>query len=65
MRVFLIGAQGGSRTHTTFRSTDFKSVVYTIPPPGQINFEARAGIAPTYRGFADPCLTAWLPCLIT
>src|SRR3989338_2961676 len=23
--------------------------------------EVRAGIAPAYGGFADPCLTAWLP----
>ena len=26
--------------------------------------EARVGIEPTYRGFADPCLTTWLPRLI-
>ncbi len=29
------GAQSGSRTHTTVRSEDFKSSVYTIPPSGQ------------------------------
>ena len=23
--------------------------------------EAWAGIAPAYKGFADPCLTTWLP----
>jgi DNA-binding LacI/PurR family transcriptional regulator len=28
-----IGAEGGSRTHTTLRSTDFKSVASAIPPP--------------------------------
>src|SRR5207244_6301349 len=27
------GAEGGSRTHTTLRSTDFKSVASAIPPP--------------------------------
>ncbi len=29
----VIGAEGGSRTRTTFRSTDFKSVASAIPPP--------------------------------
>ena len=28
-----IGAEGGSRTRTTLRSTDFKSVASAIPPP--------------------------------
>ncbi len=28
-------ARGGTRTRTTFRSTDFKSGASTIPPPGQ------------------------------
>src|SRR5438309_1129290 len=28
-----IGAEGGSRTHTTLRSTDFKSVASAISPP--------------------------------
>ena len=34
-----------------------------IPPPGRnvILKEAWAGIAPAYKGFADPCLTTWLP----
>ena len=27
------GAEGGSRTHTTLRSTDFKSVASAISPP--------------------------------
>ena len=26
------GAEGGSRTHTPIKATDFKSVVSTIPP---------------------------------
>ena len=36
-----------------------------IPPPGQVliinDLEAWAGIEPAYKGFADPCLTTWLP----
>lgn len=28
------GARGGTRTHTPLQDTDFKSVAYTIPPPG-------------------------------
>src|SRR6266850_6209592 len=31
------GAEGGSRTRTTLRSTDFKSVASAIPPPRHIN----------------------------
>src|SRR6266550_1419323 len=31
--IEFIGAEGGSRTHTTLRSTDFKSVASAIPPP--------------------------------
>ncbi len=27
-----VGAEGGSRTHTPVKATDFKSVVSTIPP---------------------------------
>src|SRR6266850_3447533 len=33
----MIGAEGGSRTRTTLRSTDFKSVASAIPPPRHIN----------------------------
>jgi hypothetical protein len=29
------GARGGTRTHTTFLSEDFKSSMSTIPSPGQ------------------------------
>ena len=25
------------------------------------SYEARAGLEPAYKGFADPCLTTWLP----
>lgn len=27
------GAEGGTRTRKPFRARDFKSLVYTIPPP--------------------------------
>ena len=30
------GAQGGTRTRTPSRTTDFKSVASTIPPPGHV-----------------------------
>ena len=30
----ILGARGGTRTRTTLQSADFKSAVYTIPPPG-------------------------------
>lgn len=29
-----LGAQGGTRTHTPFRTTDFESVASAIPPLG-------------------------------
>lgn len=35
-----------------------------IPSPGQFDFEARVGIEPTHKSFADSCLTTWLPGLI-
>jgi hypothetical protein len=41
----MIGAEGGSRTHTTLRSTDFKSVASAIPPPRH----ARKGITPLHK----------------
>jgi hypothetical protein len=31
--ILLFGAAGGTRTHNRLLETDFKSVVYTIPPP--------------------------------
>ena len=33
---------------------------YCLPVPTP-RLEAWAGIAPAYKGFADPCLAAWLP----
>ena len=35
-RLFLIGAQSGTRTRKVVRPRDFKSLVYTIPPSAQI-----------------------------
>ena len=32
----IVGAEGGSRTRTTLRSTDFKSVASAIPPPRHV-----------------------------
>ena len=59
----IIYGQGGSRTLTTLRSMDFKSIVYAIPPLAlaAFNLEAWAGIEPANSGFADHCLTTWLP----
>ena len=31
-----IGAEGGSRTRTSFRTTDFKSAASAIPPPRHV-----------------------------
>jgi hypothetical protein len=48
------GARGGTRTRKIVRSKDFKSFVYTIPPPGltsgdnYYNVEAWPGIEPGY-----------------
>lgn len=32
----LICTRGGIRTHKPLLATDFKSVAYTVPPPGQV-----------------------------
>ncbi len=34
----MIGARGGSRTHTPVKAGDFESPASTIPPLGQPNF---------------------------
>ena len=31
-----VGAEGGSRTRTSFRTTDFKSAASAIPPPRHV-----------------------------
>lgn len=54
-------AEGGTRTHTSLRRTDFKSVASAIPPPRhEILGEAATGFEPVNRGFADPRLATWL-----
>lgn len=57
--------RGGSRTLKPFRATDFKSVVFTSfttrPKTRHVEVEARIGIEPMCRGFADLRLTTWLP----
>ena len=45
----IVGARGGSRTRMSFRSKDFKSFVYTIPPPGHILDFKRHGYLPAGR----------------
>ena len=37
-----VGAEGGSRTRTTLRSTDFKSVASAIPPPRHVRKNSMA-----------------------
>ena len=55
----IVGAEGGTRTHTPLLVTDFKSVASTIPPPRLwdlmfiFHMEAPGGIEPPNRGFAD------------
>ena len=34
------GAEGGSRTRTSFRTTDFKSAASAIPPPRHLSTES-------------------------
>ena len=41
------------------------SVADSLPPKPmlqtQLELEARVGIEPTHKAFAEPCLTTWLP----
>src|ERR1035437_9860133 len=61
-------ARGGTRTHKVLRPEDFKSSVYTIPPPGHSsqqyykhNCSGGLGRNRTAdEAFAEPCLTTWL-----
>ena len=52
------GAEGGIRTHTGFYSQGILSP--QCLPFHHLGLEAPVGIEPTYKGFADPCLTIWL-----
>ncbi|KKR12854.1 MAG: hypothetical protein UT41_C0001G0398 [Candidatus Wolfebacteria bacterium GW2011_GWC2_39_22] len=63
-RLFELVPRAGLEPARLLRSEDFKSSVSTIPPSGQYEFslsEARVGIEPTYKSFADSCLTTWPP----
>ena len=42
--IEMIGAEGGSRTRTTLRSTDFKSVASAIPPPRHVRQKYHASL---------------------
>ena len=46
-----LGARGGTRTHTPFRTTDFESVASAIPPlgPGTDERIGEHGSRPTKR----------------
>ena len=35
-KILRLGARGGTRTPTSFRTADFKSAASTIPPPGLV-----------------------------
>ena len=39
-KTLSIGARGGTRTHTPFRTTDFESVASAIPPLGRVTLRA-------------------------
>src|ERR1041384_2649131 len=51
------GAEGGSRTRTSFRTTDFKSAASAIPPPRHV---IRTRIVPRllFLFEADPAVTS-------
>ena len=48
---------------TSLARHDFKSCAYTNSATRAFHFylEAWVGIAPTYKSFADSCLTTWRP----
>ena len=60
-----------TRTGKPLRARDFKSPASAIPPRGHCrrsrtrafwgDAEARTGFEPAYGGFANRCLTTWLP----
>ncbi len=56
--LFVYGAGGRTRTGTSLRTRDFKSLASTIPPHQHL--EVPPGFEPGNEGFADPCLTTWL-----
>ena len=67
---FHSGARGGSRTHMNFRSKDFKSFVYTIPPLGQAylifsNWRPRRELNPRIRDLQSLALPLCYSATIT
>ena len=53
------GARGETRTHMILRSEDFKSAVYTIPPPGPLGYGGNRSQVSVYELATLPhCCTA-------
>ena len=56
------GAEGGSRTRTSFRTTDFKSAASAIPPPRHVVRNPNSNktlLFPVSRGAYSHWLDAW------
>jgi hypothetical protein len=47
--IEMVGAEGGSRTRTSLRTTDFKSAASAIPPPRHARQNSMLAVEPTNR----------------